>query len=54
MTLQAALPRERYVDPSAWQHERERVLFREWTCVGRVSDLGLDNPEPVAVVEVLG
>ena len=54
MTLQATLPREMYVDPSAWQHERERVLLREWTCVGRRNDLGLDNPERVAVVEVLG
>lgn len=54
MTLQAALPRELYVDPSAWQHERERVLLREWTCVGRRHDLGLGFPERVAVVEVLG
>ncbi len=54
MTLQAALPRELYVDASAWQHEREHVLLREWTCVGRASDLGLDRPERVAVVEVLG
>ena len=41
MALQAALPREMYVDPSVWQHERERVLLSEWTCVGRTSDLGL-------------
>ncbi len=54
MTLQAALPREMYVDPSAWEHERERVLLREWTCVGRRTDLGLDEPERVAVVDVLG
>jgi glycine betaine catabolism A len=54
VTLQAALPREMYVDPSAWQRERKRVLLREWTCVGRVRDLGLDEPERVAVVEVLG
>jgi Rieske 2Fe-2S family protein len=54
MTLQAALPRELYVDPAAWQRERERVLLREWTCVGRVADLGLHEPERVAVVEVLG
>ena len=54
MTLQAALPRELYVDPTAWERERERVLLREWTCVGRVADLGLHEPERVAVVEVLG
>jgi glycine betaine catabolism A len=54
MSLQAALPRELYVDPEAWERERERVLLHEWTCVGRVSDLGLAEPERVAVVEVLG
>jgi Rieske 2Fe-2S family protein len=54
MTLQAALPRELYVDPAAFAHERERVLLREWTCVGRAADLGLDGSERVAVVEVLG
>lgn len=54
MTLQAALPREWYVDPGAWSRERERVLLREWTCVGRRADLGLADPERVAVVEVLG
>ncbi len=30
------------------------MLLREWTCVGRAADLGLDGPERVAVVEVLG
>ena len=54
MTLQAALPRELYVDPEAWAHEREQVLLREWTCVGRLADLGLHEPERIAVVEVLG
>jgi Rieske 2Fe-2S family protein len=54
MSLQAALPRELYVDAAAWQAEREKVLLREWTCVGRVTDLGLHEPERVAVVEVLG
>jgi phenylpropionate dioxygenase-like ring-hydroxylating dioxygenase large terminal subunit len=54
VTLQAPLPRELYVDPEAWARERERVLLREWTCVGRVADLGLDEPERVAVVDVLG
>ena len=44
MTLQAALPRELYVDPAALERERERVLLREWTCVGRVADLGLHEP----------
>src|SRR3954453_16714798 len=54
MSLQAALPRRLYVDPAAWVQERERVLLHEWTCVGRLSDLGLAEPERVAVVDVLG
>ena len=39
--LQAALPRELYVDETAWLTEREAVLYGEWYCVGRVDDLGL-------------
>jgi glycine betaine catabolism A len=54
VSLQAALPRELYVDPAVWERERERVLLREWTCVGRLTDLGLHGPERVAVVEVAG
>jgi Rieske 2Fe-2S family protein len=54
MSLQAALPRAMYVEPAAWEREREQVLLREWTCVGRAADLGLHEPERVAVVEVLG
>jgi Rieske 2Fe-2S family protein len=50
--LQAALPRELYVDPDAWVVERDRVLAAEWTCVGRVDDLGLATPRRAAVVEV--
>ena len=40
--LEAALPREMYVDPQTWLAERERALFGQWFCVGRTSDLGLD------------
>jgi peptide/nickel transport system ATP-binding protein len=54
VTLQAALPRELYVDAAAWERERDQVLLREWTCVGRVADLGLHEPERVAIVEALG
>lgn len=42
--LQEALPREHYVDPATHERERETVLLREWTCVGRLSDLGLVEP----------
>ncbi len=52
--LQAALPREMYVDQVAWARERERVLFTTWACVGRVDDLGLDAPGRLAVVDVVG
>ena len=52
--LQAALPREMYVDQAAWERERERVLFSSWACVGRVDDLGLDAPGHLAVVDVVG
>ena len=30
--LQAALPREHYVDEATHAVERSRVLLREWTC----------------------
>ena len=33
--LQAALPREMYVDAGHWAAEREAVLYGEWYCVGR-------------------
>ncbi len=52
--MQAALPREHYVDPRAWRRERDLVLRREWTCVGRRHELGLDAAERLAVVTVLG
>jgi Rieske 2Fe-2S family protein len=43
-----------YVDPDTWRHERDRVLFGEWFCIGRVADLGLDEVARIAVVEVAG
>ena len=52
--LQAALPREMYVDPAAWLRERDRVLFGEWFCVGRTDDLGLLRPGRVAVLVLVG
>lgn len=59
--LQAALPREHYVDDATHRVERERVLLREWTCVGRLDQLGLTEPgsaallpERLAVVDLLG
>ena len=52
--LQAALPREMYVDASAWAVEREAVLFGQWYCVGRVDDLGLARPRRIVTVDVAG
>ncbi len=52
--LQAALPRELYVDEASWARERERVLHASWACVGRVDDLGLDRTGRIAVVDLVG
>jgi len=60
-TLQPALPRHHYVDESSWLLEREQVLMRAWTCVGRLDELGLASkttgeliPNRVVTVDVLG
>lgn len=50
--LQAALPRQMYVDAEAWRAERDAVLFGEWYCIGRADDLGLDQPRRVIALEV--
>jgi Rieske 2Fe-2S family protein len=68
--LQPALAKEHYVSPAAYDVERERVLAREWTCVGRLETIMGDSPDTpaangadahdrfgsgrVAVVDVLG
>ena len=53
-TLQPALPKHMYVDASHWVAERETVLYASWFCVGRVAELGLDEPNRLAVVDVVG
>ncbi len=52
--LQAALPREMYVDAAHWAVERDAVLYGEWYCAGRVDDLGLAAPKRVVAVDVAG
>jgi Rieske 2Fe-2S family protein len=52
--LQRALAKEHYVDAHTFAVERERVLVREWFCVGRLSALGIDRPGRLAVVDALG
>ena len=53
-SLQAALPKDMYVDRTQWERERDQVLYGEWFCVGRRDDLGLDSPGRVAVLDVVG
>lgn len=53
-SLQPALPKRHYVDADAFGVEVERVLAREWTCAGRILDLGLDEPGRLAVLDVYG
>ena len=59
--LQAALPRDHYVDAEVHSTELERVLLREWTCIGRLDEFGFTAPgsatlipERLAVVDLLG
>ncbi len=52
--LEAALPREMYVDEAAWLAERETVLFGQWFCIGRIDELGLAASSRVVVVDVVG
>ena len=52
--LQAALPREMYVDAEHWARERDAVLFGGWYCAGRLDDLGLAVPKRVTAVDVAG
>ncbi len=56
--LQPALDRHHYTDPSSFAREAE-MLRREWTCIGRLDDLGLAASGGVCanrrtVVEFLG
>ncbi len=52
--LQAALPAPHYVDEAHWERERRVVLQGEWFCVGRQHELGLSEPQRLAVVAVAG
>jgi glycine betaine catabolism A len=52
--LEPALPKPMYVDERHWVTERDQVLFASWFCAGRVSDLQLDRPCRLAVLDVVG
>ena len=51
--MEAALPREHYVDPATFTREHE-MLRHEWTCMGRLDELGIDEPDGVAVLDFHG
>jgi Rieske 2Fe-2S family protein len=53
-SLEAALPREMYVDEQTWLTEREGALFGQWFCVGRLDDLGLATCSRVVAIDVVG
>jgi Rieske 2Fe-2S family protein len=53
-SLQPALPKTHYVDPAGFRTEVDQVLAREWTCVGRLDELGLEGRGRIAVLDVLG
>jgi Rieske 2Fe-2S family protein len=52
--LKPALPKQHYVDAESFRVEVDRVLAQEWSCVGRVDDLGLESAGRVAVLDVYG
>jgi glycine betaine catabolism A len=52
--LQPALPKEYYTGAAHFERERDQVLVRSWTCVGRLAELGLTQPGRLAVVAVHG
>jgi Rieske 2Fe-2S family protein len=39
VNLEASLPREAYVEETFFARERERIFWREWTCVGRAEQV---------------
>lgn len=51
--MEAALPREHYVEPEMFSRERD-MLRHEWTCLGRLDELGLTESGRVATVDFCG
>lgn len=51
--MEAALPREHYVDTEMFARERE-VLRHEWTCAGRLDELGLTEAGRLATIDFHG
>ena len=48
-TMQPALGKEHYVSAAAYDVERERVLLREWVCLGRLETIMGDSLDTPAV-----
>lgn len=51
--MEAALAREHYTEEQYFVRERE-MLRQEWTCLGRLDELGLEQPDRVAVLDFCG
>lgn len=52
LTLQQALPSERYTTPESFTAERERIFARQWYCAAREEDV--PNPGDHKVLDVAG
>jgi Rieske 2Fe-2S family protein len=50
--LQRALPASWYLSDEGFQRERERVLYQQWFCAGRVDQV--ERPGSLVVVDVAG
>ncbi len=50
--MEPTLPRQAYVDGAAFARERDRVMWREWFCVGRESEI--PAPGDHMVCDVVG
>lgn len=50
--LEPTLPRFHYLDPAAFEREKERIFFREWFCAGRGEEV--PNPGDYLLLDVAG
>ncbi|HWA16202.1 MAG TPA: aromatic ring-hydroxylating dioxygenase subunit alpha [Gemmatimonadales bacterium] len=50
--LEPTLPRFHYLDPAAFEREKERIFFREWVCAGRGEEV--PNPGDYLLLDIVG
>lgn len=50
--LEPTLTRAHYLDPAAFDREKERIFFREWVCVGRGEEV--PNPGDYLLLDIVG